>query len=960
MSFRFQQGDRPLEGFTIQRAVGRGGFGEVYYALSDAGKEVALKYLRDNPGVELRGVAHCLNLKSPHLVSIHDVRQNPAGEWFVLMEYVAGPSLRELLLDAPGGLGPAKAAYFLREIGRGLTTLHDRGIVHRDLKPGNVFYDDGYVKIGDYGLSKYMAASQHSGQTISVGTVHYMAPEIGSGNYDRTIDIYALGVILYEMLLGKVPFAGATVGEILMKHLTAQPQVDALPAPFPDVIRKALSKDPKDRYATVADMIAAVFAAADLDASVAGFEPASLTRVAHHAAKAVAVGVPAGPPGRGIPTGSSNVGGLPPGAEKTPPLEKNAADCLAARVGRLVDRVQAGTAQYVDRIDRAPPVQRVVGSHASRTFAERLLIALMLVVGFSTAVGFLIAKGPPAPGLCLRVALCIGAIVQGVVLGCWLGFERYRVANTWLVRAIIVILVGIVVITSPSPLEFAAGRTDSVSRQFTEHTSRIPDKIGPVALVRDAALATRAAQPIALPLLLLVLLGDWPKRFYAGRRGQISLGLAFNAWLFTLIVAAVCDVRPAMPVALIGAASSLALQAVASFFPLAADARIPIRLQPESEEDSDYDSDASSAAAPAGSQAAPPPSRAAESPGLKSRVAQQPASAAFPEYAAATRVLWFLAALMLVCGGAAMFVAAGLLAQENRQLAGLLIGGLYSALWAAGAAWRGMLRRRRGFWRGFLRPLIFVTAVATVAACGIGAGLLSGSNDRLIFAWVMGIVFAAGTMLGVWLIPVPPYNPQPPTPELLRARQRRKGKVLLICGLVGFGWLALVIPILDSVLDRQTEDLVVPPLAVSVGILSIVLVSWGGIILGSSQTHPEKIRLPIRRAFECAEPPELPATIERHFGLLGYSPASCRELFWSFERGSKLTPLWHDDIHRWKTRANVAAFRLSGGRVRIDCFVDVDHTWHSPPKQKALQVLWDELDDLRRLLDGVRVSVDEA
>jgi serine/threonine protein kinase len=103
-------------------------------------------------------------------------------------------------------VGTQKAAYFLREIGKGLAYLHDRGIVHRDLKPGNIFYEDGYVKIGDYGLAKIMAASQHSGQTVSVGTVHYMAPEVGSGNYDRTIDIYALGVILYEMLLGKVPF----------------------------------------------------------------------------------------------------------------------------------------------------------------------------------------------------------------------------------------------------------------------------------------------------------------------------------------------------------------------------------------------------------------------------------------------------------------------------------------------------------------------------------------------------------------------------------------------------------------------------------------------------------------------------------------------------------------------------------------------------------------------------------
>ncbi|MBK8268328.1 MAG: serine/threonine protein kinase [Planctomycetes bacterium] len=306
MSFRFNQGDRPLPGYTIQRGVGRGGFGEVYYSLSDGGKEVALKYLRENPQVELRGATHCLNLKSPYLIALHDIKQSAAGEFFVIMEYVNGVSLRDLMNEAPRGLGVQKAAYFAREIAKGLAYLHDRGIVHRDLKPGNIFYEDGYVKIGDYGLSKMMAASQHSGQTVSVGTVHYMAPEVGSGNYDRTIDIYALGVILYEMVLGRVPFSGASMGEVLMKHLTASPKVDELPAPFPNVIRKALAKDPRDRYQTVNEMIADLFEVEDLDRSVAAFEPASITLLAANAAKNIGAGCHATV--AAIGTGSSNVG----------------------------------------------------------------------------------------------------------------------------------------------------------------------------------------------------------------------------------------------------------------------------------------------------------------------------------------------------------------------------------------------------------------------------------------------------------------------------------------------------------------------------------------------------------------------------------------------------------------------------------------------------------------------------
>src|SRR5438034_11629805 len=91
--YRYKHGDRPLEGDTIQRAAGRGGFGEVYYAVSDSGREVALKIVQAFDQVELRGVGHCMNLKSPHLVSIFDVRTGEDGQPIVIMEFVAGPSL---------------------------------------------------------------------------------------------------------------------------------------------------------------------------------------------------------------------------------------------------------------------------------------------------------------------------------------------------------------------------------------------------------------------------------------------------------------------------------------------------------------------------------------------------------------------------------------------------------------------------------------------------------------------------------------------------------------------------------------------------------------------------------------------------------------------------------------------------------------------------------------------------
>src|SRR6185503_16387391 len=222
----------PLEGYTIQRAAGRGGFGEVYYAISDGWREVALKHVQAYEQIELRGISQCMNLKSPHLVTIFDVRFGAEGEPFVIMEYVNGSSLRDLIDQSPSGLGTQKSAFFLREIAKGLTYLHDCGIVHRDLKPGNIFYENGYVKIGDYGLSKAMEPTQHSGQTITVGPVHYMAPEIGAGKYDRSIDIYAMGAVLFEMLTGTVPFIGASPSEILMKHLSAEVDMTGIAEPF--------------------------------------------------------------------------------------------------------------------------------------------------------------------------------------------------------------------------------------------------------------------------------------------------------------------------------------------------------------------------------------------------------------------------------------------------------------------------------------------------------------------------------------------------------------------------------------------------------------------------------------------------------------------------------------------------------------------------------------------------------
>jgi serine/threonine protein kinase len=253
--FTYPSGSQPLDGYTIKRGVGRGGFGEVYYAVSDAGKEVALKLIRRNLDVELRGVTHCLNLKHPNLVALYDIKTDDNDDRWVVMEYVSGESLEDAIDRHPNGMPAEMAIEWFSGIAAGVAYLHDHGIVHRDLKPANIFLDEGTVKIGDYGLSKFISCSRRSGQTESVGTVHYMAPEIANGRYGREIDTYALGIILYEMLTGHVPFEGESVGEVLMKHLTAEPDLSAVGEPYRGIVQGAMAKDPETRIRSVAEML---------------------------------------------------------------------------------------------------------------------------------------------------------------------------------------------------------------------------------------------------------------------------------------------------------------------------------------------------------------------------------------------------------------------------------------------------------------------------------------------------------------------------------------------------------------------------------------------------------------------------------------------------------------------------------------------------------------------------------
>ena len=373
--YRYKYGDKPLEGYTIQRAAGRGGFGEVYYAISDSGRQVALKTVQNHEHIELRGIKQCMNLKSPHLVSIFDVKHNAQGSPFVIMEFVSGVSLRDLMDESPGGLGTQKAAFFLREIAKGLSHLHECGIVHRDLKPSNIFYENGYAKIGDYGLTKAISNTRRSEQTVTVGTVHYMAPEIGEGKYDFSIDIYALGILLYEMLTGDVPFFGASPAEILMKHLSQEPDLSGLDTTFARVIRKALAKDPDERYRTVQEMVEDVFGTEHIRHSVSQFSPESLSIVAEHVAQKAEAARAAE---KKAHTGSPNPGQP---NENLSSLGEN----IGRRIGKAGDRLAEKIAHAGSGTKSKSPeeIQDNIGR------VQRYILAIIAVIIMSLGVGTL-------------------------------------------------------------------------------------------------------------------------------------------------------------------------------------------------------------------------------------------------------------------------------------------------------------------------------------------------------------------------------------------------------------------------------------------------------------------------------------------------------------------------------------------------------------------------------------------
>ena len=253
--------------YKVLRRLGAGGMANVYLAEDqELGRRVAIKILNDRHAHDAqfverfrREAKNAAGLSHPNVVAIYD-RGEAEGTYYIAMEYLDGRSLKELIVSR----GPAPipvAIDYARQILAALRFAHRNGIVHRDIKPHNVLVDtEGRVKVTDFGIARAGAASQMTEAGSIVGTAQYLSPEQAKGTaVDQRSDIYSLGIVLYELLTGSVPFTGDTPFEIAMKHISETPEPPSerrpdVPRELDFVVMRALAKDPADRYQSAEEM----------------------------------------------------------------------------------------------------------------------------------------------------------------------------------------------------------------------------------------------------------------------------------------------------------------------------------------------------------------------------------------------------------------------------------------------------------------------------------------------------------------------------------------------------------------------------------------------------------------------------------------------------------------------------------------------------------------------------------
>ncbi|MDD6033743.1 MAG: Stk1 family PASTA domain-containing Ser/Thr kinase [Oscillospiraceae bacterium] len=263
---------RTLNGrYQLKKLIGSGGMANVFEAedLSE-GKTVAVKLLKQEYLSNDEFVRRFRNeskviavLDHPNIVKVFDVNFTGADQ-YIVMEYIDGITLNQYIRHQ-GQLRWKDAVHFVTQILRALQHAHEHGVVHRDIKSQNIMLlRDGSIKVMDFGIARFAREDIRGGQNRAIGSVHYISPEQACGEEsDAKSDIYSVGVLLYEMLAGAVPFDGETPEEVAMKHLHNRPVPlqdvnPGVPTGLCEIVEKAMQKDKNLRYRSAREMLAAI------------------------------------------------------------------------------------------------------------------------------------------------------------------------------------------------------------------------------------------------------------------------------------------------------------------------------------------------------------------------------------------------------------------------------------------------------------------------------------------------------------------------------------------------------------------------------------------------------------------------------------------------------------------------------------------------------------------------------
>ena len=254
--------------YEIISQTGVGGMATVYTARDNVlNRKVAIKVLKDEFTTDEEFVKRfnseaqaAASLSHPNIVSIYDVG-NEDGIYYIVMELVRGKTLKQIITEE-GALPWKWSVNIAMQIASALETAHKNNIVHRDIKPHNIIItEDGVAKVTDFGIAKAVSNSTITAFGTTIGSVHYFSPEQAKGGYtDAKSDIYSLGVVMYEMLTGRVPFDSDTSVSVALKHMQEPPVPpmeinDNIPQAVNDIILKAMEKEPMSRYQTATAMM---------------------------------------------------------------------------------------------------------------------------------------------------------------------------------------------------------------------------------------------------------------------------------------------------------------------------------------------------------------------------------------------------------------------------------------------------------------------------------------------------------------------------------------------------------------------------------------------------------------------------------------------------------------------------------------------------------------------------------